>query len=130
MNQRVEALCAANPNLNKISVRGLLQWHRNSFVNWRYGDPTTYIDDADVERKVSFMAVPGSLAVVLQALIDTYTQFCGNAAVDEVSQSHSDPQTETSDDGIWRAAYYYQKMVHIDGVESGQSFDDWMRTKF
>ena len=110
-------------------MRGLLQWHRNSFVDWRYGETTTYTDDANAERKVRFLADPRSLAVVLQALVDTYAQFCGNAVVDEVSQLHSDPQTETSRDDMWRAVYYYQRMVHIDGVEAGQSFDDWLRTK-
>lgn len=128
VNKRVADLCAAHPNLNKPSVRGLLQWHRDSFVDWRYGDPTTYTDDANAERKVLFLAVPGSLAVVLQALIDIYAQFCGNAAADEVPQPHSEPQTETSENDMWRATYYYQRMVHPDGVEPGQSFDDWVRT--
>ena len=130
VNKRVADLCTAHPNLNKTSVKGILRWHRNSFVDWRYGDPTTYTDDADVERKIQFLADPGSLAVVLQALVDTYVQFCGNATGGEVPQLHSGPQTETSEDDMWRAAYYYQRMVHIDGVEAGQSFDDWLQTKF
>ena len=129
VNKRVADLCAAYPNLNKPSVRGLLQWHRDSFVNWRYGLPTTYADDTDTEREVVFWAEPGSLAVVLRSLVDTYAQFCSNTAVGEAPQPHSDPQTETSEDNMWWTAYYYQRMVHPDGVEPGQSFEDW-RTKF
>ena len=70
VEKHVVGICSADGR-EVPNVEGLLQWHRESFVKWRYGLPVEYKDEEGTVQKIEFLADVGPLAIVLQAIIHT-----------------------------------------------------------
>ena len=111
------------------NVEGLLRWHRESFVKWRYGLPVEYKDDEGTVRKTEFLADFGPLAIVLQAIIRIHRQLCGDGEVEQEPQG-SEPQTGLPPQGLLKATYCHQKMVYPHNPGSKLTFEEWKQDRY
>ena len=125
VEELVAALCTIQ-NVKVPNVEGLLRWHRDSFVNWRYGEPTKYEDEQGVSRETGFVAGSTNLRIVLQAIINTHTKLCGDKEAEPATQD-SEPQTGGPSLEALRGVYDQQKFVYPDDPESKVTFDEWRK---